>query len=104
MLQLTVIQQALPRYHGNAIWCTDHVTKENLTCHNIIKTGFCFKGLISELTGELALVDWKDQKQGVACPKQNIFNFLTFKLHGHFVYNKNMATTSSQLLSSFPFS
>jgi hypothetical protein len=34
MPQLTVMQQALLRYYGNAIWCIDHVTKENLTCHN----------------------------------------------------------------------
>jgi hypothetical protein len=30
------MQQALARYHGNAIWCIDHVTKENLICHSII--------------------------------------------------------------------
>jgi hypothetical protein len=35
MLQLIVIQQALLRYYGNAIWCIDHVTKVNLICHNI---------------------------------------------------------------------
>jgi hypothetical protein len=35
MLQLIVMQQALLRYYGNAIWCIDHVTKENLICHNI---------------------------------------------------------------------
>jgi hypothetical protein len=29
-------QQELLRYHGNAIWCIDHVTKKNLICHNII--------------------------------------------------------------------
>jgi hypothetical protein len=29
MLQLIVMQQALLRYYGNAIWCIDHVTKEN---------------------------------------------------------------------------
>jgi hypothetical protein len=29
MLQLTVMQQALLRYYGNAVWCIDHVTKEN---------------------------------------------------------------------------
>jgi hypothetical protein len=35
--KLIAMQQALSRYYGNAIWCTDHVTKENLTCHNIMK-------------------------------------------------------------------
>jgi hypothetical protein len=29
------MQQALSRYYGNATGCTDHVTKENLICHNI---------------------------------------------------------------------
>jgi hypothetical protein len=33
MLQLIITQQELLRYHGNAIWCIDHVTKENLICH-----------------------------------------------------------------------
>jgi hypothetical protein len=33
---LIVTQQELLRYYGNAIWCIDHVTKENLICHNII--------------------------------------------------------------------
>jgi hypothetical protein len=32
MLQLIVMQQALLRYYRNAIWCIDHVTKENLIC------------------------------------------------------------------------
>jgi hypothetical protein len=35
--KLTVMQQALLRYYGNAIWCIDHVTKENLICHNTIE-------------------------------------------------------------------
>jgi len=34
--KLVVMQQALSRYYGNATGCTDHVTKENLICHNII--------------------------------------------------------------------
>jgi hypothetical protein len=34
MPQLIVMQQALLRYHGNAIWCIGHVTKENLICRN----------------------------------------------------------------------
>jgi hypothetical protein len=34
--KLTTTQQELLRYHGNAIWCIDHVTKENLICHNIV--------------------------------------------------------------------
>jgi hypothetical protein len=33
MPQLIVMQQAMLRYYGNAIWCIDHVTKENLICH-----------------------------------------------------------------------
>jgi hypothetical protein len=33
--KLIITQQELLRYHGNAIWCIDHVTKENLICHNI---------------------------------------------------------------------
>jgi hypothetical protein len=37
--KLTVMQQALSRYYGNAIWCIDHVTKENLICHNIKTDG-----------------------------------------------------------------
>jgi len=32
--KLVVMQQALSRYYGNATGCTDHVTKENLICHN----------------------------------------------------------------------
>jgi hypothetical protein len=36
MLQFIVIQQALLRYYGNAIWCIDHVTKVNLICHSIL--------------------------------------------------------------------
>jgi hypothetical protein len=31
---LIVTQQELLRYYGNAIWCIDHVTKENRICHN----------------------------------------------------------------------
>jgi hypothetical protein len=27
---------SLLRYYGNAIWCIDHVTKENLICHNVL--------------------------------------------------------------------
>jgi hypothetical protein len=34
--ELIVTQQEPLRYHGNAIWCIDHVTKENLICHNYI--------------------------------------------------------------------
>jgi hypothetical protein len=34
--KLTVMQQALSRYYGNATGCTDHVTKENLICHNML--------------------------------------------------------------------
>jgi hypothetical protein len=33
---LIVTQQELLRCYGNAIWCIDHVTKENLICYNII--------------------------------------------------------------------
>jgi hypothetical protein len=33
------MQQALSRYYGNATGCTDHVTKENLTCHNSDRDG-----------------------------------------------------------------
>jgi hypothetical protein len=33
--KLTVMQQAPSRYYGNATRCTDHVTTENLICHNI---------------------------------------------------------------------
>jgi hypothetical protein len=33
--KVIITQQELLRYHGNAIWCIDHVTKENLICHNI---------------------------------------------------------------------
>jgi hypothetical protein len=36
MPQLVVTQQELLRYYGNAIWCIDHATKENPTCHNIL--------------------------------------------------------------------
>jgi hypothetical protein len=34
--KLIVTQQGLLRNYGNAIWRIDHVTKENLTCHNIL--------------------------------------------------------------------
>jgi hypothetical protein len=40
MPQLVVTQQALSRYHGNAIWCIDHVTKESLICHNTFSCSF----------------------------------------------------------------
>jgi hypothetical protein len=33
---LIITQQELLRHYGNAIWCIDHVTKENLICHNIM--------------------------------------------------------------------
>jgi hypothetical protein len=33
--KLVAMQQALSRYYGNAIWCIDHVTKENLICHSM---------------------------------------------------------------------
>jgi hypothetical protein len=33
---LSVTQQELLRYYGNAIWCIDHVTKANPICHNIV--------------------------------------------------------------------
>jgi hypothetical protein len=33
--KLIITQQELLRYHGNAIWCIAHVTKENLICHII---------------------------------------------------------------------
>jgi hypothetical protein len=33
--KLVVMQQALLRYYWNATGCIDHVTKENLICHNI---------------------------------------------------------------------
>jgi hypothetical protein len=33
--ELIVTQPELLRYYGNAIWCIDHVTKENLICHNM---------------------------------------------------------------------
>jgi hypothetical protein len=33
--ELIVTQQELLRYYGNAICCIDHVTKENLICHNM---------------------------------------------------------------------
>jgi hypothetical protein len=26
-------------YYGNAIWCIDHVTKENLICNNMLESG-----------------------------------------------------------------
>jgi hypothetical protein len=35
-IQLIATQRELPRYYGNAIWCIDHATKENPTCHNIV--------------------------------------------------------------------
>jgi hypothetical protein len=31
---LIVTQQELLHHYGNAIWCTDHVTTENVICHN----------------------------------------------------------------------
>jgi hypothetical protein len=34
---LSVTQQELLRYYGNAKWCIDHVTKANLICHNTNK-------------------------------------------------------------------
>jgi hypothetical protein len=30
---LIVTQQEMLRHYGNAIWCIDHVTTENLICH-----------------------------------------------------------------------
>jgi hypothetical protein len=55
MLQLIVIQQALLRYYGNAIWCIDHVTKENLICHNIKKLYFLqnFKNTNRKVEGKV---------------------------------------------------
>jgi hypothetical protein len=35
--KLIITQQELLRHHGNAIWCIDNVTKENLICHNSLK-------------------------------------------------------------------
>jgi hypothetical protein len=34
--KLVVMQQTLLRYYRNATGCIDHVTKENLICHNMI--------------------------------------------------------------------
>jgi hypothetical protein len=46
MPQLIVMQQALLRYYGNATWCIDHVTKENLICRNI-NVGLVYMGQYS---------------------------------------------------------
>jgi hypothetical protein len=36
--KLIVTQQELLCFYGNAIWCIDHVTKENIICHIILKS------------------------------------------------------------------
>jgi hypothetical protein len=33
---LIVTQQELLRHYGNAIWCINHVTTENVICHNMV--------------------------------------------------------------------
>jgi hypothetical protein len=57
--KLIVTQQELLRYYGNAIWCIDHATEENLICKSSKDIHYCRL----ECLGHVGLFGAADKKQ-----------------------------------------